>query len=481
MNKTLESKWLYGIVGAFILINTLLVSMEFFYLPVLPVALGIVLLALLALDKLVLLIVFCTPLAVNITNIGGGVGMSIPTDPLLFGAMLIFFIKLLMSGRFDRKILSHPITIAILINIAWLGITAFSSSLPVVSFKYLLSRMWFVITYYFLASQLFKKEKSLFSYWWFYLIPFMGIIGYTVFRHYTFGFDQQSANWVMSPFYNDHTVYGAILAMFFPLLIFYTVSGYYSPSTRVFVAIVLVIYTIALVLSYTRAAWVSLIAAFGVFLAMKFRIKFTTLLSLGSVFLVILALSWTQIQMKLEKNRQDSADDFSKHVKSISNISSDASNLERLNRWNSAFRMFEQRPFMGWGPGTYAFKYAPFQLSKDKTIISTNAGDLGNAHSEYIGPLAESGVFGMTTFILILITSLYTGITLYFKVTDLYMKGLVMSITLGLITYYIHGFLNNFLDTDKASCPFWGFMAMLVMIDVYHIPSRQVEQVNELD
>jgi O-antigen ligase len=131
--------------------------------------------------------------------------------------------------------------------------------------------------------------------------------------------------------------------------------------------------------------------------------------------------------------------------------------------------MFELKPFMGWGPGTYAFKYAPFQLSKDKTIISTNAGDLGNAHSEYIGPLAESGIFGSLTFILILIASIYSGVTLYFKLTDEHMKGLVMALTLGLITYYIHGFLNNFLDTDKASCPFWGFMAMLVMIECYHL------------
>ncbi len=478
MNRTLDTKWLYWIVGAFILLNSLLVSFEFFYFPILPVALGIVLLSLLALDKLVILIVFCTPISVNITNIGGGVGLAIPTDPLLFGAMLVFFIKLIMKGSFDKKLLSHPISIAILINIAWITITAFSSSLPVVSFKFLLSRLWFVITYYFLTSQIFVKKDSLFSFWWFYILPFMGIIGYTIYRHYTFGFDQQSANWVMSPFYNDHTVYGAILAMFFPLLLFFSFSNKYSPTTRVFIFIVLVIYTVALLLSYTRAAWVSLIVALGVYVAMKLRIKFSTLFVTGSIFLIILALSWTQIEMKLEKNRQDSADDFSKHVKSISNISSDASNLERLNRWNSAFRMFELKPFMGWGPGTYAFKYAPFQMSKDKTIISTNAGDLGNAHSEYIGPLAECGVFGSLSFILILITSLYSGITLYFKLSDENMRGLVMSITLGLITYYIHGFLNNFLDTDKASCPFWGFMAMLVMIESYHLPQKQPEALN---
>jgi putative inorganic carbon (HCO3(-)) transporter len=28
--------------------------------------------------------------------------------------------------------------------------------------------------------------------------------------------------------------------------------------------------------------------------------------------------------------------------------------------------------------------------------------------------------------------------------------------------------MNNFLDTDKASVPFWGFTAMLVAMDLYH-------------
>jgi len=41
-----------------------------------------------------------------------------------------------------------------------------------------------------------------------------------------------------------------------------------------------------------------------------------------------------------------------------------------------------------------------------------------------------------------------------------------MSIYLGLMTYFIHGVLNNYLDTDKASAPFWGFLAILVVIDL---------------
>ena len=44
---------------------------------------------------------------------------------------------------------------------------------------------------------------------------------------------------------------------------------------------------------------------------------------------------------------------------------------------------------------------------------------------------------------------------------------LVTSVFLGLITYYVHGTMNNYLDTDKASIPFWGFTALIVAADVY--------------
>jgi hypothetical protein len=49
---------------------------------------------------------------------------------------------------------------------------------------------------------------------------------------------------------------------------------------------------------------------------------------------------------------------------------------------------------------------------------------------------------------------------------------------MGISTYFVHGFLNNFLDTDKASVPFWGFLAMLVCIDVYH--KNQMEEEDKL-
>ena len=451
------------------MLNAVLIAFEFYYAPIIPVLIFVMFLAFFALDKLVLLIVFLTPLSINIDDIGLGVGVALPTDPLLFGVLLIFLLKLFAEQKFDKRISNHPITLAIIINLAWIGVTTITSEMPLVSLKYFVSRLWYVTTFYFVMTQIFRDFKNIKLFLGMYLTGFIGVICYTIIHHAIFGFEEQPAHWVMSPFFNDHTSYGAALAMFYPLIIALTFNSTYSRSWRLLFLGIFLLFSVALLLSYTRAAWVSLAGALAVYIVIKLKIRFTTLVGIGTAVLIALFFSWDTIIMKLEKNQQDSSAELTEHVQSITNISTDASNLERLNRWSAAWRMFKERPFVGWGPGTYMFQYAPFQLSGEKTIISTNAADGGNAHSEYIGPLSESGVFGLLSLVLIIICVVYYSVTLYPRIRNKEYRLYMISLFLGLVTYLIHGFLNNFLDTDKASALFWGFIAAIVAIEVYHL------------
>jgi O-antigen ligase len=339
--------------------------------------------------------------------------------------------------------------------------------MTIVSLKFFLSRLWFVVGFYFLAIQLFKEKKNIGRFFWLYTFSLLIVIAYTFTRQSHYGFlDQEAANFMVNPLYNDHTSYAAALAMILPVMAGLLFLKEYSYAQRIAAFFVFSILILALVLSYTRAAWLSLVFAILMFLVVKFKIKFRTLILLAVSTIVVLLLFWTQVYMKLEKNRQDSSSDFAKQIQSVSNISTDASNKERINRWSCAIRMFKERPVFGWGPGTYMFKYAPFQYSYERTIISTNSGDLGNAHSEYLGPLAESGLFGTLTFLAIVLASVYYGMRVYRRARDKSIRIIVLSVLVGLITYYVHGLLNNFLDTDKLSALFWGFTAIIVAFDI---------------
>ena len=317
--------------------------------------------------------------------------------------------------------------------------------------------------------------KNYNRYLWVFLVPLSIAAIYTLTVHAQHDFSKSSSTWVMFPLFKEHTSWGAVLAIFYPVSI-YLVVRKGDLGIRAIASVILIIMTLALVLSYTRAAWVSLIGAGIVYVLLYFKVKFSRILVLGLAGLIMLFAAREEIAKKFEGNKQDSSEQLGEHVQSISNVSTDASNLERINRWKSAYRMFEERPIVGWGPGTYMFVYAPFQKPHEKTIISTNAGNRGNAHSEYLGPLAESGVLGMVSVILLVTVLMVYGIKLYHSLDKGTLKDYTLLAILGLITYFTHGFLNNFLDMDKASAPVWGFSAVLVSIDLYYKKNSKVSK-----
>jgi putative inorganic carbon (HCO3(-)) transporter len=461
----------------YIALNTILIANEFYWLTLLPVAALIVYFYFVSLDKILLLITLLTPLAINIRDYDMSIGISLPTEPLMFGVLIFFVFRIIYKSPFETKVFKHPVSIAIIINLCWMLITSITSEIPLVSFKYLLSRLWFVVPFYFFGILLFKEYKNIKTFSWMYLISLLAVIVFTTYKHSTFGFDKDIGHYVMQPFYNDHTAYGAALAMFVPVIVGFILNREYTTAGKLISFTVFAIIMVALIFSRSRAAWISVAGALGIYLLIRFRIKFWFVFSVLVVLIVAFFSFQTEIFNKLSKNKQDSSADLAEHVQSISNITSDASNLERINRWKSAFKMFDERPFWGWGPGTYQFVYAPFQNSQDLTIISTNAGDMGNAHSEYIGPLAESGVIGLITVLGIVIAIFYTAIKNNNLIKSKKAKYLNMIFMLGLATYFMHGLLNNFLDSDKLSVPVWGFAAIIVAIDLYH--KYEVNEISE--
>ena len=462
----------------YILLNAFCIANEFYFLNLLPLAMLLGYLLFFQFEVYLFILIALLPVSVPLRTLTQGLpfDLSLPAELLIILLTGFFYLKLFFDNKFDKRIIFHPVSIAICLNIFWLLITSITSSMPLVSFKFLASRIWFVTVFYIILLLVFASYKRFYTYIWSYAIPFVIVMIYFINRlvHEGAGHLVNTANFVSKPFFPDHTSYAAAIAMLIPILLFIIIikkkANFLSKSFFIGMCI---IFFLALILSYTRAAWLSLILSIGFMLITLFRIKLHTTLIIGSILGIILFFSWTDIQMSLARNRQDSSGNLLKHVESVSNISTDASNLERLNRWNCAIRMFKEKPMLGFGPGTYMFQYAPFQKPGEKTIISTNKGTLGNAHSEYLGPLAESGVFGTFTFLAIVLTSLFTASRIFFTASRRKVRYLALALMTGLLSYCIHGIMNDFLDLDKLSALFWGFIAMIVALDIYHTNEKE--------
>ena len=460
---------IYLLSGCFIAVMCVGIYLEAFAVLLIPAVLLVAWAAIYHLDYLILFVTLCTPLSINLEELEiAQVGMYLPTEPLLFGVLILFIFKLLSGKSIDKRIFFHPISYILYAYLAWMALTCVTSEFPLVSVKFLATRLWFIASFFFISTHLFQDLSKMRSFLLLYLFTLCIVIIYTISRHAQYGFDKDSAHWVMEPLFKDHTSYGAVLAMYFPIIIGLWLQRGMNVLLRVMLSIGFFILTAGIILSYTRAAWISIIGAAAILAVMLLRIQLKHLLIASAVIGSILLVGWDDIVMSLEQNKQESSDKLDEHVSSISNVSSDASNLERLNRWNCAIEMFKERPIVGWGPGTYQFVYAPFQRSKDRTIISTNQGTGGNAHSEYLGPLSEQGIPGVLLVLALLYGISHLSFKLFYALDSRNLKTMVAAAYLGLMTYFIHGVLNNYLDTDKASVPFWGFMAILVAIDIYH-------------
>src|SRR4030042_1285749 len=265
-----KETWLtLGFSLLFVLINGFLISKEFYYLNLIPWFLLIMILAFYSVDFILLLIIFFTPLSIKLSEIITGLGadLHMPTEPLLAGILLLLIFKHFQGQGFDRKIMTHPVSIAIYLNLIWLLLTTITSSMFLVSLKFLIARIWFLIAFYFLATQLFKSDGNMRKYIWLYTLSMMIIIGIVFFKLSNYGFfNQRAAHLVVRPFFVDHTSYGAILAFLAPVIAGFIFSDpKIKGFLRIFVIIVFALLMLGIIFSYTRAAWVSLLAAIIIF------------------------------------------------------------------------------------------------------------------------------------------------------------------------------------------------------------------------
>ena len=458
----------YLAIGLYAVVLSVCVYFEFPWLALLPLAALFAWMAFARLHALILVLVAAVPLSINLEELElGGLGVYLPTEPLLAGLLVLFLFRSVRGWPVDARLLGHPFAWWIGLSILWLFLTTLVSSFPLVSFKFMVARLWFVVGFFFILGHFFLHLPKLrHQYVLAYVMPLCAVVIYTLVRHAGFGFEKDAGHWVMKPFYKDHTSYGAALAMVIPPMLALLTWKRFSAFIKAVLILALGTLVVGIVFSYTRAAWVSLAAAGVLWGLMKLGFRLRTLLTIGMLLIGFVWIAQDSLLIQLQRNDQDSSDDLTEHVESISNVSSDASNLERLNRWNAALAMFRERPLTGWGGGTYQFIYAPFQRAEDRTIISTNNADGGNAHSEYLGPLAEQGVLGLGFVIGMLGFCLHLGFRVQRRMQDNDERALAMGIFLGLMTYFIHGVLNNYLDTDKASALFWGFFALLVVWDL---------------
>ncbi|TNE57953.1 MAG: O-antigen ligase family protein [Bacteroidetes bacterium] len=366
-----------------------------------------------------------------------------PAEPLL----ALAGIGLLVVAIRDRQVRFNALAPVSMLWIAWMGLSAAGSSMPVVSWKYWLveAGQWWV---FFMGILLFPS-------WWprlsrLFAWSLTGVVLYTVIHHGYFHFRPNQSMLAPHPFFADHTVYSTVLVLVLWGIVV-PVRGRSEPGGdgRQFAfpaLIVILLLVLALFLAVSRAAWLSLILTGMTGLLIRLRVQWyawaAVVVAAGGLFFLI--------QGDLEARLQR-----------------DVSTQERLNRYACAWRMVADRPFTGFGPGTFQFQFLPYQQAEDMTRISItepigrrgpgNYGRGGGAHSEYLQALAELGWPGLLWWLMLTFGGIWYGLDTYRKTRD----ATWLWIMLALLSFFLHGLVNNFLHDARVAALVWSMLALV--------------------
>jgi O-antigen ligase len=166
--------------------------------------------------------------------------------------------------------------------------------------------------------------------------------------------------------------------------------------------------------------------------------------------------------------------------KMLDEMKKDVAILERFNRFACALRMAQERPLTGFGPGTFQFQYVPFQKEEEMTRISTKKpvlekspdtyGRGGGVHSEFFQALSEAGWPGFMLWTLLVFAILKAGFKRFFQEKNKENQRIALALTLSLLTFFLHGLVNNMLHDGRIAALFWA-MAVALGSEKVPLPS----------
>lgn len=423
-----------------------------FFLP-----LGCLILYLLVLRPKIIffLLLFTLPLSTEIT-FSNGWGTDLPTEPLMLLLFAIFPIWIAWNPQLlNKKFLTHPITIILLIHLFWVLITTLNSSNFIVSFKYFLAKTWYIVVFYFIAGifQDFKKAIKIIFY------PLLLTVIITLIRHAMIDFSFGEVHKVFHPYQRNHVNYAAMLTLFLPLLWLL-----WKEEQKKIWLLGILIFLIGIYFSYTRAAYVSILLMGVAWLIFEKRwIK--PVLGIGLVIFILAVgyLFYENQYLNYSTNYEQtiSHKEFDQLI-SATYQGKDISTMERFYRWVAGARMGAEKLIFGFGPGNFLNFYKTYTVDAFRTYVSHNPEGSG-IHNYFLMVFAEQGLIGLLIFLTLIIVFFIKGENQYFQ----YKSPVVLTILVSMVTIIAFQLINDLIETDKVGPFFFIYLAVLVNAEIH--------------
>jgi O-antigen ligase len=456
-----------SIFSAIIADEVLLLGLPFFYLLIFQTIVDF--------KKVFWLALISIPLSTELT-LGPTLEIHMPVEPLMIGLTLVYIIYIIANPqKINVKALKHPLIIMLIIHLVWIFITMLMSNLFVVSLKFFISKMWYVIVFTALGMQCIKDEKDFKTFFWVVFLPLLFATLVVFVRLALINFAFEDIQTVMKPFFRNHISYSSILALFIPF-IFLAATWYRRWSlTWWFLVGGFIFILFSIQFSYTRTAYGGLVLAVGGLLVVQWKlIKPALVLSacilLAGATFIVNDNQYLEFAPNYDKTITHT--DFNSLVEATYKLE-DISTMERVYRWVAAARMSQEELVFGYGPGNFYNFYKGYTVYKFQTYVSDNPEKSG-VHSYFLMMLVDQGILGCLIFFALTFAILIYGEKIYHETRNKERAKIILSIIYSMIVIDSFLLINDMIETDKVGSFFFIMIGMLVNFDLLNQKEKAV-------
>jgi hypothetical protein len=440
-------------------------------IPVLlPLGAVFILYALNAPKQLYFLFFFLLPFSVEI-QLPGGFATDLPSEPIMIVLMGLSFLYVIRHVRqADFSFLRHPVSLLLIVHVFWILFTALLSTSPLISFKYLLAKSWYLIPFYVFPFLFFNNEKDFRRLFQFLFVGLFLAITFVMIQHSQKAFSFASINDAVKPIFRNHVNYAIMLVALLPYFWYLIKSS--SAKWKWPMVFLMCYLLLSIYLTYTRAAQITALATIAIYFTVKWRLIKHALVA-GVIFMTFMVtfLSYNNKYLDFAPDYEKAIAHYSfDDIVSATYKMQDISTVERFYRWIAGFYMVKEKPLIGYGPSTFYSQYHAHTVNSYRTYVSDNPEKSG-IHNNYLMVAVEQGIPGLLIMIGIAFLPLIFAEKAYHLLKDPSEKTLVMAAAISYAVIDIVILINDLLEADKVG-PFY-FLSAAIIVYYYRKAKRE--------
>lgn len=385
-------------------------------------------------EHCILAVAFFLPLSLDIATLFLGAGT------ILWIAKMALFKKLFLK----RTPFDEMIALLVILSAASIGVAP-DKDFSFYNYYHLMGR--YILIYYLVINNLSTLEqiKRLI---WSIMASAVIVTGYG-FYQYVHGVDISAFQWVDGEQFPELKVRifstlqnPNLLAGFLVVVMSLAVGiGLHTENIqgKALLFVLVAVLGICLVLTYSRGAWLSVVAV----TALCGRLYNRKVLW---VFLVIPVLALFCHDGVMER------------LLSIFNPTDTSSTL-RIALWESTIAMILDKPLLGIGWGSYWLVYPDYDF-----FLNNPAATIVHAHNMYLHIAAEIGIPGLMVFLAIIYGHTRTAIQVLVQTQNTWVAGVMLGSVAAVLGLVVNGFTDYIMFNVQMSMLFWLLNALIVAV-----------------